>query len=61
MKFYVNNNCIGCGLCAGVCPEVFEMTDAGVAQAIDEDVPAEQESEAQDAMSGCPVAAIEQS
>ncbi len=60
MKFFVNNNCIGCGLCAGVCPEVFEMTDSGVAQATEDEVPEALHESAQDAMAGCPVAAIEQ-
>ncbi len=59
MKFFVNNNCIGCGLCAGVCPEVFEITDTGVAHAIEDDVPETLHESAQDAMSTCPVAAIE--
>lgn len=39
MKYVVNDGCIGCGLCEGTCPEVFSMTDAGVAVAIDADVP----------------------
>ena len=34
MKYFVNDGCIGCGLCEGTCPEVFHMTDAGVAAAI---------------------------
>ena len=25
MKFHVNADCIGCGLCVSTCPEVFTM------------------------------------
>ena len=39
MKYYVNSNCIGCGLCAGTCPDVFSLSDDGVAVAIETDVP----------------------
>ena len=35
MKYIVTEGCIGCGLCEGVCPEVFFMTDAGVAEAME--------------------------
>lgn len=31
MKFHVNADCIGCGLCVSTCPEVFTMT-AGAPQ-----------------------------
>ena len=27
MNAIVNENCIGCGLCNGICPEVFVMGD----------------------------------
>lgn len=58
MKYSVNDNCIGCGLCANTCPEVFHMDD-GHAVAIPDAVPLQAEAEAQDAMEGCPVNAIE--
>ena len=60
MKYVVNDGCIGCGLCEGTCPEVFSMTDEGVAKAIEEDVPAESESAAAEAKDGCPVESIEE-
>ena len=48
------DKCIGCGLCASLCPEVFEM---------DDDMKAKVKSQkklpcVQDAISSCPVEAI---
>ena len=60
MKYRVNENCIGCGLCAGICPEVFSMTDEGVAKAIESEVPAGSEEAAAEAKDSCPVGAIEE-
>lgn len=59
MKYSVNENCIGCGLCAEICPEVFSIADTGVSVAIDGEVPPENESSAEEAMESCPVGAIE--
>lgn len=59
MKFIVNENCIGCGLCTTLCPEVFTMEYSPVARAIDGDVPDEVETQALDAQASCPVDAIE--
>ena len=60
MKYKVNELCIGCGLCEAVCPEVFSLKDGGTAVAVDTDVPKELEANAKEAMTGCPVGAIEE-
>lgn len=60
MKYYVNDGCIGCGLCVGTCPEVFSMGDEGLAVAIESDVPEEVLDTAAEAKDGCPVGAIEE-
>ena len=59
MKYHVNDSCIGCGLCAGTCPEVFSMSDGGVAVAIESDIPEDVQGSAAEAQNGCPVGAIE--
>ena len=60
MKYRVNEDCIGCEMCEATCPEVFSMTDEGVAVAIDEEVAQEYEQAAAEAKDGCPVGAIEE-
>ncbi len=60
MKYHVNDSCIGCGLCNGTCPAVFEMNDDGKAQAIEGEVPESELDSAAEAMAGCPVGAIEE-
>lgn len=60
MKYVVNENCIGCGLCVSTCPEVFTMSDTGKAVAIECEVPVEHSGEAANAAHGCPVDAIEE-
>ena len=57
MKATVNEDCIGCGLCEGTCPDVFSISDDGIAVAV-EDVPEEAEDSAQEAADNCPVSAI---
>lgn len=58
MTAHVNEECIGCGLCVNICPQVFSMTDSGVAEA-SSNVPADQEEHVREAADGCPAEAIE--
>ena len=53
-----NGKEVSCGLCTGICPDVFTMTDEGTAAARDEIFP-EQEPQVQEAAESCPVDAIE--
>ena len=59
MKYRVNDGCIGCGLCAETCPEVFRMTEEGVAEALVEENLAAEDA-AKEAKENCPAGAIEE-
>lgn len=58
MQAHVNESCIGCGLCTGICPAVFTMTDRGVATARDE-ILLEWNALVRQAAEACPADAIE--
>lgn len=59
MKANINRDgCIGCGLCASICPEVFRMADDGLAEVYTEPVPGDVEPQAKEAEEGCPVSVI---
>ena len=58
MRFRVNDDCIGCGMCAETCPEVFTLTDAGVARAVQDEIDGALAEKAKEAEEGCPVSAI---
>lgn len=57
MKTQVTEDCIACGRCVEICPEVFEMGDA-IAQVKTDPVPSEYEAAVQESADECPTAAI---
>ena len=58
MKAIVTEDCISCGACVDICPEVFDMPDGEKAFPKVNPVPEELESSAQEACEACPVDAI---
>ena len=70
MKVKVNKDaCIGCGACASICPDVFELKDEGLSEVkVEEEnkekeefvsVKEELQDEVRDAADSCPTGAIE--
>ena len=59
MKFFVDQDeCIGCGMCETICPDVFSMNDDNVSEAIEGDVAEEFIDAALEAEESCPVSCI---
>jgi len=52
------DGCIGCGQCAAICPEVFQMADDGLAEVYVETVTEGLEDLVTEAKDSCPVAVI---
>lgn len=53
------DGCIGCTLCATVCPDVFFMAEDGKAEVRQNPIPASVQTDAQSARSQCPVSVID--
>jgi ferredoxin len=57
MKVTISEECVSCGLCVDICPDVFEMGEE-LAQVKMASVPAQFEKAVQQAADECPVSAI---
>ncbi|NCC82686.1 MAG: ferredoxin [Clostridia bacterium] len=51
-------NCISCGLCASICPQVFRMADDGLAEVCADPIPESAKDAAAEARDNCPVSVI---
>lgn len=57
MKIKVNQeNCIGCGACEAISPDLFEVSD--VCNIKESNIPKDKEQEAKEAIESCPTSAI---
>lgn len=54
----ITEQCIGCGACSAIAPEVFEMTDEGYAKVKLNPIPEELMDYAKEAQESCPTGAI---
>lgn len=61
MKVKVNSDaCIGCGACAAIAPETFEINDEGLSTPIVDEVADDNVDSAKEAIESCPTGAIEE-
>lgn len=59
MKVKVDkDSCIGCGACAAICPEVFDLDDDGLSEVKTEEVKNNNIDDVKDAVDSCPTGAI---
>lgn len=59
MKAIVDpDTCMGCGICEGICPDVFSLGEKDYAVVLIDPIPASLETEVRDAADQCPEGAI---
>jgi len=54
----IEDQCTGCGICPGICPNVFELNADGIAEVQQDPVPDSMKDEVTEAAESCPVEAI---
>lgn len=54
----IRDNCIGCGACQAIAPNIFEIDDEGLSVIKVKEVPADDAEDFNDALESCPTGAI---
>ena len=54
----IRDNCIGCGACQAIAPNIFEIDDEGLSITKVKEVPADEAENFNDALESCPTGAI---
>lgn len=54
----IRENCIGCGACQAIAPNIFEIDDEGLSKVIAEEIDDNEEEDFKDALESCPTGAI---
>lgn len=54
----IRDNCIGCGACQAIAPNIFEIDDEGISIAKVTEVPNDDQEDFKDALESCPTGAI---
>lgn len=54
----IRDNCIGCGACQAIAPNIFEIDDEGLSKVVKEEIDKENEEDFKDALESCPTGAI---
>lgn len=54
----IRENCIGCGACQAIAPNIFEIDDEGICKVLTETVSENDEEDFNDAKDSCPTGAI---
>lgn len=61
MKVNVNSDaCIGCGACAAIASDVFEINDEGISEVVVSEVSDSDKDDVVEAIESCPTGAIEE-
>jgi ferredoxin len=58
VRVTVSDDCQGCGVCEAKAPDVFEVTDEGVARVLLDQVPPELEDAVREAAHECPTESV---
>lgn len=58
MKAKITEDCISCGLCSDMCPDVFEVPTGELAKVKVDEIPEDQSDCAREAADACPTSAI---